>query len=293
MRLEELASQLDAGIPAGVALEHAGSGTTAQEVGGGITEALAGAGIVLRPTEIEALRAAERGGGLASGLRRCARIHRERAELARAVWARLRYPALVLLTAIPAATLAGAVTGHRGRLLAVILALPLLGLLLAVVARRLVRKPTFSGRPIRALAGLLQDAGEIPYLEALGALYAAGVPVVEAHATAVRAVAVANVRARLFHAGETLAQQRIPLADALARTQAVDPETLHILRAGEHAGDLEGALARALERRRQSLHRRSTTAIAVAGGLVYAAVVGVVVWIVFDFYGGLYGRLHR
>ena len=155
MRLEELASALDAGIPPAVALDLAAGSTSAADVAIGVTDALAAAGIMVGPTEVEALRASERGGSLVSGLRRCAQAHRNRAALVRELWARLRYPALVLLTAIPTAILAGGVNGHRGRLVSVVLAIPLLAGIAAFIARRLVRSPTFSAKRVRALAAQL------------------------------------------------------------------------------------------------------------------------------------------
>jgi type II secretory pathway component PulF len=140
---------------------------------------------------------------------------------------------------------------------------------------------------------IVVDVGTIPYLTALRGLYAAGVPLRDAHERAASTAPVGGVRHRLGRATELLQRERRSLADALAASAAVDAETLELVRRGEQTGELEADLLRAVQRRRDTLARRLSAAVRWTGAIGYGAVVVLVLWIVTDFYGNLLAGLHR
>ena len=140
------------------------------------------------------------------------------------------------------------------------------------------------------LRDLLQDLGEVPYLQSLLGLYGAGVKLAEAHGLAANSVGVPFVRHRLRLAQGALQDNR-GFAESLAGTKALCAETDHLVRTGEVAGDLEDALRRALDRRRQSLELRLEWWARTVGTTLYAVVCVWVVYLVLSFYGAYYGRL--
>lgn len=280
LRLEELASQLDAGLPPGEILPGVG-------LDSGLVAALRPPEWPLDPTERSVLEAAEQAGRLPDALRERAAARRQRAELRRELISGLRYPILVLLVMVPVGAVAGMVAGGAWAAIAG-LGIPVALVMAGIALRRAVRSPTFHGGGIPGLRSILHDAAEIPYLEALGGLYRAGVGLLPAHSQALRAVPVASVRARLFLAAQLLEGGDIALGEALARTSAVQPETLQILQPAERAGALEEALGRALDRRRHTLASRTSSAIRLFSGTLYAVVVVLVALLALDFYGSLY-----
>jgi type II secretory pathway component PulF len=195
--------------------------------------------------------------------------------------------ALALLTA----WIAGSVTRNHwipGVTVAVVAGLAFLGWRIGVAIR------TGLG-PLTRLPGIgsISDSfAELPYLEILQGLYAAGVPLLTAHPRAVHAIPQEPMRERAARADQVL-QQRRPLAEALQASGAFSDETRQILGTGERTGDLEGALGRAYQRRSEVAGWRATTAAKAAGQVAYIAAGLLVVYIVFNFYSGYYGRLLR
>lgn len=289
LRLEDLAGALDAGLPPDRLLstpETSGDSPAAA----GLVPGLLGAGLPLEPAERLALEAAERAGRLSSALRSVAASRRLRAQLWRDLRARLRYPLGLVLVGTVVFGLAAA-AGLASPWAAVVLAGIVIGLPWAAAAwwRRACRRPVLPPARLPGLGGLLRDYAEVPYLEALQALYGAGVPLAQAHAQALRACPVAAVRARLFTA-ETMVGEGRPLTEALAAAGALDPETLAVLGPAERIGDLEAALGRALTRRRDTLRRRAERLVRVAGGAVLAVVYGLLAWQILAFWLGYYAR---
>lgn len=288
LRLEDLASTLDAGLDVRAVTER-----TATAFEGGLVDALVGDGLALDPAERSVLEAAEVSGTLPTALRGRAEERRQRARLARDLWSRLRYPMVLVLMSCFVSALAGAALGHGLTALYLALSLPAVLAIAIVWLKTMIPRPGFQGGWLPGLRPLLRDAGEIPYLESLAGLYGAGIPILEAHREALRTVPVGFVRARLFEAEQSLATGAVQLTEGLARSRALGDETLRILTAAEQAGQLEDALHRALARRRQTFAARAGAAIRWTGILIYVAVVGVVATLVISFYGNLYGALGR
>ncbi|MEC8253514.1 MAG: type II secretion system F family protein, partial [Planctomycetota bacterium] len=178
-----------------------------------------------------------------------------------------------------------------GPTLSVVLACVYGGVIAGVVliARRLGRGDSALERyPL--IGKVLLQLRELPYLEALHALYGAGVPIVEAHRTALATVRLQDLRKQLSVAQEMLEQGRT-LQEALETSASLSLETRTLLATGEQAGELEDALQRALVRRTEMAEQQLQRAARVAGTVAYvSAAIGVVV-IAVRFYTSYYGPL--
>jgi type II secretory pathway component PulF len=261
LRFDDLASSLDAGL-------------TVQALGG---EAAAGervvhgllqrAGVKLSKTEDAVLIAAWRAGRIGPALRSRAEERRQRAQFARRIWAGLAYPLLLLVFVMFGSVLMSAVFGTR--LLGIAVAALFVGVAVAIVlVTRGLRRGGEAWTRLPVIGRLAQDLGELPYLETLQSLYGAGVPLVQAHSTAVSTVPVASVQRRLQVAQRILAEGR-PLAEALHQALALHAETRSLLASGERAGQLEDALLKALVRRREVSSRDITSAARWTGAIAY------------------------
>ncbi|MBL8754784.1 MAG: type II secretion system F family protein, partial [Planctomycetes bacterium] len=247
-------------------------------------------GIRLSPLEDTVLAASWKAGTAAASLRARAVERRRRAEFQRTVWAGLRYPLLLAGMILLASVATMAIVGKT--MLVVVLTA------YAAIAGStfLLRRAARTGAPwvtrLPVLGKLLLGLGELPYLESLHGLYGAGVPILQANTTAVRTVHTAAVRERLLAADRVLQGGR-RLGEALHQTGALHEETRSLLATGEQAGQLEDALRRALERRRQVVATEVQAAARLLGNIAYAVAAGAVVVIVFQFYSSLYGNLGR
>lgn len=272
MQFDDLASAFDAGLPVA---SLGGDAAAGDRVVHGI---LARRGVQLRPTEDAVLTAAWRVGRISASLRQRAELRRERAAAARTVWQGLRYPLLLLVFLCIASCFVGAVLGSYF--------LPALALgsvaaltVFAVVAIRGLRSGSEAWRRVPVLGRFAQDFGELPYLETLHAMYASGVPLLEAHRAAVATVSVESVAARLRIATGVVAAGR-PLAEALQESLALHAESRTLLSNGERAGQLEEAARRALQRRRETVTRTAADLARWVGvGSYSVAVVLAVVYI--------------
>ena len=81
------------------------------------------------------------------------------------------------------------------------------------------------------------------------------------------------------------------LTEAVGAHDALGPETMQILVPAEQAGDLEGALQRAAERRRHTLLTRASVVVRLLSVAVTATVMLLIAYRVLSFYSGLYGAL--
>jgi general secretion pathway protein F len=291
-RLENLASALASGLEIGTVLATIpGAERRGALPGDGFVAALRATGFALDEIDWKILDAAERAGELPAALRERAAAARFRARLVRDLLGRLAYPAVLIaatialvvwLRSLGFASAGGAALGLLGALAA-------LG---AVVAWSLVRRARndegFQGAGLPGLRRLLRDIGELPYLDAFGGLYAAGVHLREAHEEALAICPVASIRARLRRCVTRLRDGE-GFAAALAAESALTDESLELLTNGERIGDLEGSVGRAAQRRRDVLARRAALASRVIGAVVYAAAAAVVIYVVLDFYGGYFG----
>jgi type II secretory pathway component PulF len=132
----------------------------------------------------------------------------------------------------------------------------------------------------------------LPYLETLHALYGAGVPMKTAHTTAVGTVRLGAVASRLRLA-DAIVQSGRPLREALAETAALHVETRTLLHTGEQTGQLEDALRRALDRRRDVTGRNLAAVSRRVGQVAYGIAVVLCVVVIFRFYSNYLGMWRR
>ncbi|MGC6487251.1 MAG: type II secretion system F family protein, partial [Planctomycetota bacterium] len=217
-----------------------------------------------------------------------AAARRRRAEFLRAALGAVTYPAVLFGLLFVASLATMAIIGPT---LAVVLAVAYAGSAagLVVLARKLGRGDSSLVRyPV--IGGVVQEMQELPYLEALHALYGAGVPVVDAHRAASPTVKMQGLRAQLGIAQRMLEQGK-SLHEALHGAAALSQETRTLLATGEQAGELEEALQRALTRRAEMAERRLRAAARALGAVAYATAAVGVGAIVVMFYTNYYAPI--
>jgi type II secretory pathway component PulF len=265
LQFDDLASALDAGLPLPAL---GGDPALGDRV---LHQILRARGVKLRANEDLVLEAAWRAGRAGIGLRNRAEQRRQRAAAARLAWQGLRYPVFLLVFLCFASLFVGLM------LRSFYLPMLMLGVVATIVAlgwfvRRGVQRGSERWLALPWLGRLLQDLGELPYLETLHAMYGAGVPLVQAHHTAVAAIGVRGVRDRLAIADRILTEGR-PLAEALHGALALHTETRTLLATGEKTGQLEESLQKALVRRREVVGRNLGDLARWAGIAAYAIAV--------------------
>lgn len=276
-QFEDLASRLDAGLGAEA------------EPGQQVTVAMRRR-LDLPEWEWATLEAAEAAGSLPGVLRHLAQTHRERGRLVRDLFGALSYPLLVLvLCAFVGGLVLATGAAPRAWILFTTLLVVALVALGGWLAWRL-RDPTLDGDRLPVVGRLSRCAAELPYLVALRALYAAGVPLRQAHPQAVLATRVPWVKSRLFLATKDL-EAGSGFADALSKHAALTKESLILVRDGETAGQLEDALGRAAGRRQEEYARSMRRLARFVGGAVYAYAAASVLWVALHFYGSYFGGL--
>ncbi len=287
LHFDDLASALDAGLP----LHALGADAKAGERV--VHDALQKRGVKLSATEDAVLLAAWRAGRVGIALRSRGAERRHRAEFARTIWAGIRYPLLLFALVLLASFATASIVGHYWFAIAVVVLFVTLAVLL-VLARRGLRAGDDRWARVPILGRIANDLGELPYLETLHSLYAAGVPLNQAHAAAVAAVPMQSLQRRLQVADRILQDGR-SLTEALTQAVALNSETRTLIATGEQAGQLEDALQRALKRRREVAARDVATTSRRIGTAAYALAVIFVIAIVVSFYRTLYGSVgwHR
>jgi len=283
LQFEDLASALDAGLPL-----HSIAGADPKNERA-IHEALRHRGVVLSATEDAVLLAAWRTGRVTDALRARGTERRRRAEFRRSLWAGLRYPLTLVVLLLVASAVTVPVMGHAWFPVGVVTAIVAVTLF-ALAARRGLANGDERWIRMPVLGPIVGSLAELPYLETLHSMYAAGVPLLQAHTAAVAAVPVTSVKNRLRIADGVLQGGR-SLTDSLAQALALHPETRVLLATGERAGQLEDALQRALARRRdvasRSINdtaRRATTLVTIVVMLSAAAII-------VSFYSGYYAKI--
>jgi type II secretory pathway component PulF len=277
---DDLASALDAGLPP-------------ESLGGVVADGdrvLLGIakrrGVRLTPTEETVLVNAWRSGKAGDALRCRARHRQQHAEFKRTLWSKVAYPLLLFVMLFVASLATSALLG-AGMAITLAVLYTVLGAA-GWLTWRAVRRGSAESWPV--VGRLVKDSRELPYLETLHALYGAGIAIVDAHRSAVDAVRMQGLRARLEIAQSHLASGE-SLRESLQQAAALDPETRALLSIGEQAGQLEDALARALQRRQAVATQTLGLAARRAGQIAYsAAVIGVVVS-VFRFYSTYLGGM--
>ena len=285
LHFDDLASALDAGLP----IHHLGGDAKAGDRV--LHDILKERGVVLSTTEDAVLLAGWRAGRAGAALRSRSVGRRNRAEFMRTIWAGVRYPLLLFALVFLASFATASIVGHYWFAVAVA-ALAAAAVTLVVLARRGLRSGSERWARVPVLGRIASGLGELPYLETLHALYAAGVPLAQAHPAAVAAVPFASLQRRLQVADRVLQGGR-SLTESLAQALALNLETRSLLATGEHAGQLEDALQRSLVRRRDVAARDIGTTARMLGNAAYLLAIVFVVSIVFTFYFKLYGNLGR
>lgn len=284
LQFEDIASALDAGLPVTAIGGDASAGDRV------VHTALQARGVRLTPTEDTVLLHAWRAGRVGEALRGRAQGRRRRAEFVRQVWAGLRYPMLLAVMILLASASTAGIVGS-GFLIGVVITYVALAIAF-FVGRRAVRAgaPWVNRTPL--VARLLAGLAELPYLETLHALYGAGVPLKAAHPAAIATVQNGQVADRLRIADRILQSGR-PLREGLAESLALHAESRALLSTGEQTGQLEDALRRALERRRDVTGREVATTARRVGQVAYGIAVIACVVIIFRFYSGYFGMMRR
>jgi general secretion pathway protein F len=244
-------------------------------------------GVVLSPSEDAVLLAAWRAGRVGPALRACAEQRRQRAEFRRRMLGGLAYPVALLGMVVVASLATAPIVGHYWFAIGVVAALLVAGAVGFVVWRGL-RRGDERWTHLPVIGRIVTDLAEIPYLETLQAMYGAGVPLVQAHGTAVATVPNDAVRQRLAIAGRVLGEGR-NLTEALAASVSLHPDTRRLLATGEQSGQLEDALLRALTHRREMSARAVSSTLRRGTTIVYAIAVVLAVTVIFTFWFRLYG----
>jgi hypothetical protein len=201
LQFDEVASMLDAGLPLG---SIGGGGEHGDRV---VHAILSQRGVKLTPSDDTVLLAAWRAGRIGPALRARAEQRRQQAALHRRLLLGLAYPSALFAMTIVAGIVTAPIVGHY------YFPIGLSVLLLAVVATALVvqrglQRGDERWNQLPVIGPIARDVAEIPYLEVLQALYGAGVPLLEAHASATAAVPNHGVQQRLGVAGRVLGEGR-------------------------------------------------------------------------------------
>lgn len=282
LQFDDLASLLDAGL--GLDSIGGDGGSHGERV---VLELLRQRGVKLLPSDETVLLAAWRAGRIGPALRARAEQRRQRAALFRRLLLGLAYPSALFAMCIVASVATAPIIGHYW------FTAGLVALLAAVLAavwlvRRGLRRGDERWNQLPVIGRIATDLAEIPYLEVLQALYGAGVPVLEAHTSAMAAVANHGLQRRLAVTGRVLGEGR-SLTEALTESVALHPDTRSLLANGERSGGLEEALLRAVQRRRDVSQRAVTQAATTIAVLIYVLAGLIAVALIFSFYFRLYG----
>ncbi len=282
LSLDEMASAIDSGLP----IESIGGNTS---LGDRVLLDLAQQrGIKLSNTDKTVLEAGWKSGNSASVLQSRAANRRRRAEFQHEVWAGLAYPVKLLLLIPIAAFATYAITGPSFAI-GLACCYALLAIAVIFISRKIARGDESLERyPV--IGSLLEDLRELPYLESLHALYSAGIPIVQAHAMAIRSVHMHGLRKRL-HATQAMIEEGMELREALRKNGGLSSETLQLLATGEQSGQLEDALLRSLTRRQEVASRKLSQTAKRIGSAVYTLAVAGVLIILYQFYSGYLSML--
>lgn len=283
LHFEDLASALDAGLPLGMLGE---AGAVDERA---VHTILRQRGVALSPTEDAVLLAAWRAGRVTDALRARALERHRRAEFARTLTAGLRYPLLIFVMTFVASIVTAPVVGHYGFTIGVA-AFAGLVVAFALAARAGLRRGDERWIRMPVIGTIASNLAELPYLETLWSMYGAGVPLLQAHTAAVAAVPVASVQKRLRIADGVLQSGR-SLTESLAHAVALQQETRLVLATGEQAGQLEDALRRALDRRRDVAARSVSDTARRVAAIVYGIAMVTAAAIVLTFWISFYSRL--
>ena len=276
LAFDDIASGLDAGLTPVMLGADTDQGERV------LQDLLSRRGVQLTAIEEQVLAAGWRAGRPGPALRSLARQRRQSADLLRTLRQRMAYPLAVTAMAIVAAAISGLAIGNTSVLITTLAVAALLALALALGCRGIANNhPLLLRIPI--IGSWLRDRAELPYLQVLHGLYATGVTLREAHAAACASYPLADGQRALRQADQLL-QAGQPLAAVWAQAPVLSGETVQLLTSGEQAGELEQALARALERRSARAQAQASQLIGMLGTAVYVAAAGLAIFVIFSFY---------
>lgn len=278
----DIASSLDAGLP----IESMGGDPG---LGDNVLFGLcANRGVTLDATEKMALEAGWRSGSASQALRRRAAARERRAKFSRSIQLSLAYPLLLLVMLLLASLATMAITG-AAIVSGIAVAYTCAGAAAYIVLRKLRRGDSATERyPI--IGPVVTELRELTYLEALHALYGAGVPVVDAHRAALSTVRMRGLRQQLTRS-QAMLEEGQTLGEALEASAALCQESRTMLTNGEVSGTLEEALERAVQRRTEMAERRMAAATRNLRASVYTVAVAGIVAIVVMFYTNYYAPI--
>jgi type II secretory pathway component PulF len=311
---EQLAQMLEAGLSIRAALEIEAGGRSPfaraargldERIAGGATfaGAMAAAGPVFGAFERHAAEAGERAGKLPETLRSLAGYFALRGAALDRMGFRLLYPVFLLHAAVLLPNL-GVLVGTGASAYVRRVAPPILGLwaaaALAIFAWRAARRGDGGRRAtdgallaLPLAGGAVRSLALAEYAHALGVLYEAGVPILEALERAADATRNAAVAA----AGRRVAEDvrgGAKIAEALAREPRAFPrEFAEAVQVGEASGKLDRTLERSAAVARERAERAVNAAAAGLPVLIYIAAAGYVAYTVVSFWTNLYGEAQK
>ncbi len=254
-----------------------------------LTESLSAKGLQLAPHEILMLETAEKAGNISKVLLILANQRSKRATQTRETRRRLAYPIFLLCFASLVGVLSSLALGQGLTPLAIIITI-LLGTVAAgiLMVRQTIENPNRG--PLPAIRTLILALGELPYLQSMHGLYGAGVSIHQAHELALATSPIRSVRQQLIEAQDAM-RDGSTLSQALHQCSALHAETRQMIASAEVAGELEQALARAVERRQTAIDLRTQSLLTASVVAVQVLVYGFTAYVVLSFWLNYYSGL--
>lgn len=307
----EMATMVDAGLSMSRALRMAASHTVprraeemarALEDGASLSAVLARYPYYFGEFERAVVAAGEAGGSLDRRLKDLAGTLESLYDLQQQVLSKLWYPLIVLHAVVFVPTLPLMVLQGPGVYLATTLGTLVPAYVLAFVAFAAYRMGSQNGLArmfidrtldmVPFLGATLRTLAAARFLDCLGQLYEAGMPVRQCLALAARSSGNSLMAARLAPAVEAL-DTGIPLTRALAGTRALPSLALQMLESGEEAGRLPELLAKTASYMHQQVEHTSQRVMTVLPVLLMLFVGAVVGFFVIRFYAGMFAQLYQ
>ncbi|MCG9894247.1 MAG: type II secretion system F family protein, partial [Fimbriimonadaceae bacterium] len=146
------------------------------------------------------------------------------------------------------------------------------------------------GVSLPGLGGTIRGFAMAKFGRALGALYAAGVPIPRALELSADACGNEHVRSRMYPAASAL-KDGVPLSLALAQTGSVSPLVLEMIRTGEMTGNIDEMLTKTAEYYEDEGALRAKQFATIFGVVVFLAVAVYIASIIIGFYTGHFRSL--
>ena len=285
LAFEDIASGLDAGLTPTMLGADTDQG---EQI---LQDLLTRRGVQLTTIEEQVLAAGWQAGRPGPALRSLAEQRQQAADLLRDLRQRMAYPLCVTAMAIVAAAISGLAIGSSTILVTALVVAGLLALALVLGGRAVADNHPLLLR-IPLVGSWLRDRAELPYLRVLHGLYASGVTLRDAHSAACASYPLVDGQQALQRA-DRLLQDGQPLTAVWAQAPVLASETVQLLSSGEQAGELEQALARALQRRSERAQAQARRLIGILGTTIYVAAASLAIFVIFAFYSSYLALLFR